>query len=251
MSMIKKMLIVCVFICVVGYNSLPTSTVGIEVEFPDVSHSPDNPVFKPILPDSKEEKEVKIDGMLAYRISWQMRKPVETKIFDQIEPGLTLREVITMLGPGYQLIGEGVGFIYWNCEDGRILNMWPKEYKLSEKPKYWIVVRGLNQKHDVIRKLAHDFIAGIRIVDAKALIVLKQDTYLVKAGKPRYYGIGDCFQKVEPLPRIDFRIKGIDADGVHCEYFYQALPEGLIHYFEHGNVILNEKSKNTKDSDKK
>ncbi len=225
---------------------------GVDTVFPNTSDQPAvHHDFKPITPDPKDAKEVKVGGVLAYHITWGALQTTQTDIFDTIKPGLTLKEIISVLGPGYQTPAEGVGLIYWKCEDGRILNVWPREYKLHEKPKYWINVRGVNQKHDVIEALAHDFIAGIRIVDTKVLVVLKEDTYLTKAGKPRYYGVGDCFQKVEPLPRIDFRIKHIDHAGVHCEYYYQAPPEGLIHYSEHGNIVLKEKANKAIDSDKK
>lgn len=127
-----------------------------------------------------------------------------------------------MLGPGYQPDGEGVGLIYWNCKDGSILKVWPYECKLDKKPKYWIDVRGTNQKHDIIKKMANDFIKGIEVVGEKVIIVLKKDMCLIKAGKPRYYKVGDCLQKVDPLPRIDFTIRKINSNIIPCDYFYQA-----------------------------
>ena len=214
---------------------------GVDVVFPSTSDQPlIHHNLKPITPAPKDAKEVKIDGVLAYHITWGPLQTIRTDIFDTIKPGLTLKEIISVFGPGYRTPAESAGLIYWKCEDGRILNVWPT--KLHEKTTYWIDVIGVNQKHDVIEAFAHDFIAGIRIVDTKVLVVLKEDTLLAKAGKSRYYGVGDCFQKVEPLPRIDFSIKHIDSAGVHCEYFYQAPPDGLIHYSEHGDIILKEKA---------
>ena len=239
-----RITILCTLLaCLTGCFSPSIPLGGVDVVFPNTSEPPPaHHAFKPIIPDPKDAREVTIDGVLAYHITWGDLQTIRTEIFDTIKPGLTLKEIINVFGPGYQTPAEGVGLIYWKCKDGRILNVWPREYKLHEKPKYWMNVRGVNQKHDLIETLAHNFIAGIRVVDTKALVVLKEDTYLAKAGNSRYYGVGDCFQKVEPLPRIDFRIEQIDPSGVHCKYFYQAPPDGLIHYSEHGNIILKEKA---------
>ena len=245
----KVMLIGALSISLLGCISKPVP-IGVEVEFPKSTNpAPLSSWDKPLSPAPDNMKEVMIEGMLVYRINWESQQPVQSKTFDGIKPGLTLEEMVTMLGPGYQPITEGVGLIYWDCEDGRTLNLKSKEYKLDEKPKYWIDVRGVNQKHGVVSQLTRDLIAGIKITDTRVAVVLKVDTYQAKAGKSRYYGVGDCFQKAEPLPRIDFTIKQIDGNGVHCEYFYQAVPEGLIHYCEQGNLILKEMKANNTSED--
>jgi len=75
--------------------------------------------------------------------------------------------------------------------------------------------------------------------------VLKVDAYPAKAGHKTCYKAGDRIQKTEPLPRLDLTINKIDSSGVYCDYFYQALPDGLVHYRENGSLLLKEKSPNT------
>src|ERR1700726_3361665 len=52
-------------------------------------------------------------------------RKVNGKQFDQIHSGLTLRELVTLLGrgwmPGHGEYEEGCGIIRWTCEDGREL----------------------------------------------------------------------------------------------------------------------------------
>lgn len=185
-------------------------------------------------------KAVKIDGFLAYYISTGPLHLIATIKFDSLKPGLTLKELIAKLGPGYQSPLEGVGLIYWKCEDGRILKVMPDSYKLNEKPRYWIEIFGNNQKHAEVQKLAMDFIKGIQVKNEEVLIALTKDTPLAKAHEVRAYEVGDCFQKVAPLPRIDFRIRKMDGQAIHCEYFYQAEPKGLNHVYDTGWVIIQE-----------
>jgi len=151
---------------------------------------------------------------------------------------MTLREIVSLLGPGSQNKFEGIGFITWRCEDGRVLQVWPTR-QIDEKAKYHISLRGENQRHDDVRQLAKALIARLEIAKQNVAVTLTEDTGQAKAGEARTYEVGQTFQKVDPLPRIDFTISKIEDDCVHCAYFYQAPPEGLFHYSETGTLILH------------
>ena len=176
---IRSTLIGSLVMLMCGCVSVPVSKDGIEVEFPNVTQ--ESPSFRPAYPDPpKESKEVKIEGTVAYRISGRSKESVKAELFDRIEPGLTLGEIIALLGPGYQPMWAGVGLVHWDCEDGRKLNVWPREGRLSEKPAYWVDVEGVNQKHEVVQKLATELVAGITIDGARVLIVCTKDTVQAK-----------------------------------------------------------------------
>jgi hypothetical protein len=176
----------------------------------------------------------------AYYIGGQNLQPVERSVFDKLAPGMSLQQLVALLGPGFQPIYEGIGLIYWSCEDGRALNYWP-DYDARGNSRYWVDAHGQDQKHEIVGRLAQDLIAGIVIKGAKAVIVCTKDTRQAKAGKPRTYAVGDTFQKVQPLPRIDLRIKRLDAKGLLCDYWYQASPEGILRYSESGTIMIRPK----------
>lgn len=67
----------------------------------------------------------------AYRFAYQviedgMSPPmVPTDVFYRIQSGMTLRELVDLLGPGWMTRYEGVGIITWTCQDGRQLQVCP------------------------------------------------------------------------------------------------------------------------------
>ena len=57
------------------------------------------------------------------------------RTFDQVRSGMTLGEVVGILGPGRIPGGpyhSGCGVIQWACEDGRQLSVWPVTYGRDE-----------------------------------------------------------------------------------------------------------------------
>src|SRR3954469_21328513 len=47
--------------------------------------------------------------------------PVPAAAFDKVRDGMTLREVVDLLGPGYIPNLSGTGNLRWTCADGRAL----------------------------------------------------------------------------------------------------------------------------------
>lgn len=184
----------------------------------------------------------RIDGVLAYFLSdpshlyiGELKKP---ESFDKLKEAMTLREIVSLLGPGSKNRFEGIGFITWRCEDGRVLKVWPTN-QIDEKAKYHISLYGKNQRHDDVKKLAESLIAKLEINKLNVVVTLTEDTDQAKAGEAKTYEVGQMFQKVDPLPRIDFTINKIEGEAVHCSYFYQPPPEGLLRYSETGTLILH------------
>ena len=77
-------------ILLIGCHALPVPQNGIEVDFSNITQETD-PIstfklpFK-ITPSKTEElKEVKIDGVLAYHIAWQLQQPIKKDIFNRIK----------------------------------------------------------------------------------------------------------------------------------------------------------------------
>lgn len=191
---------------------------------------------------------VRINGLLVYHSGKRYNEGHlhNVKSFNELKKGMTLKEIVMLLGPGSQNTEDsGIGFINWKCEDGRILNVWPSQ-QLNEKAKYHISLRGRNQRHQEIKKITMALITSLDIVNQKALVTLAVDTHQAKANQAKAYEVGNTFQKTEPLPRIDFTITSIEGDSVHCNYFYQAKPEGLLHYNENGKLILHKKQDSEK-----
>ncbi len=148
------------FVILIGLSackSLPVPKNGIEVEFPYLNGKSSDKQFiipaymKPpyLYPISskkdssqknipKKIEEVKIDGVLAYYITSSIypQRFVSKDKFDKIKPGLTLRQIVKILGPGYTYAFSGIWAIHWTCKDGRSLSVWPHEYKLDKKFKF-------------------------------------------------------------------------------------------------------------------
>ena len=220
---------------------------GIEVTFP-VATKPEGdgkpegakPIILQDLTVDDSLDPVRIDGLVAYYYGTQFYGggSLKPEGFDKLKEGMTLREIVTLLGPGSQSKIEGVGFIRWRCSDGRTLHVWPIR-QLDEEARYHISLCGSNQRHEVIAELTKSLISRIDISGQKVEVTLTLDTNQAKAGQVRIYEVGQTFQKVEPLPRVDFTITKIAGDSVHCRYYYQAMPEGLLRYSETGDLIIH------------
>lgn len=221
---------------------------GIDVTFPATEKPKDAAkllvVGESIVIDSPKPEPVRIDGIVVYfLLGFQYHggnggKTQECGSFDKLKEGMTLREIVSLLGPGSQNKFAGVANICWRCEDGRVLQVWPT-HQLDKKAKYHISLHGTNQRHDDVKQLAKALIARLDITKQKVAVILTEDTDQAKAGEVKTYEIGQTFQKVDPLPRIDFSIIKIEDKTVHCNYFYQAPPEGLLRYSETGTMILH------------
>ena len=215
---------------------------GVDVTFPPTERPKDTAKLRlfesAITDDSPEPK--RIDGLVVYfsGAHYYGGEAKKAEDFDKLKEAMTLREIVSLLGPGSQNKFEGVGFITWRCEDGRVLQVWPTS-QIDEKANYHISLRGENQRHDDVRQLAKALIERLEIAKQNVAVALAEDTHQAKAGEVKTYEVGQTFQKVDPLPRIDFTISKIEGDSVHCAYFYQALPEGLLRYSETGTLILH------------
>lgn len=75
------------------------------------------PVTEPILGGYDFAYQVIEDGMSP--------PMVPTDVFYRIQSGMTLRELVDLLGPGWMTPYEGVGIITWTCQDGRYLQVNP------------------------------------------------------------------------------------------------------------------------------
>jgi hypothetical protein len=166
---------------------------------------------------------VRIDGVVAYYRGGAQHLGGEPKSesFDKLKEGMTLKEIVSLLGPGSQNKFAGVGFISWRCEDGRILQVWPTE-QINEKAEYHVILTGTDQRHEEVARLAKALISSLNIKNLKVEVALTQDTSQAKAGQVRTYGVGQSFQKSEPLPELTFTIRKIEGYSVHCHYAYQA-----------------------------
>jgi hypothetical protein len=193
-------------------------------------------------------KPVKIDGTVVYFSGAHLYagKTQEPERFDKLKEGMTLRKIVSVLGPGSQNKFEGIGFITWRCKDGRVLQVWPTS-QIDEKAKYHISLNGSNQRHKEVGRLAKRLIARLDITKQKVAVVLTEDTHQAKAGAVKTYEVGQTFQKVDPLPRIDFSITKIEGESVYCRYFYQPAPQGLLRYSETGTLILHNREQDGAD----
>jgi len=242
-----------------GCKTLPVPKNGIDIEFPyvdgkvkdkrfiipaymkppylyPVSYIPKKYSSKKIV--AKKIKNVKIDGVLVYYIAYGPLKLINKDCFDKIKPGLTLRQIIKILGPGHMYPFSGVGGIYWTCKDGRgVVGIITNE--LDKKFNFTLCAK--NKKHTIIKKLAKDLISGMKIYDKKVLIVCTKNTAQAKAGEPRFYKINDWISKPSPLPGIEFKIRQIEPDGIFCDYSYEALPEDNMRYRETGVIFIKPK----------
>ncbi|MBC8128581.1 MAG: hypothetical protein H8M99_15690 [Gloeobacteraceae cyanobacterium ES-bin-144] len=215
---------------------------GVEVTFP-VATKPEgitkSEIVRGLTADVSPEP-IRIDGLIAFYSGAQYyggesRNP---ESFDKLKEGMTLREIVSLLGPGSQNKFEGIGLICWRCEDGRVLQVWPTD-KLNEKARYHIALHGTAQRREDVVRLAKALVSGANVANQKVAVTLTEDTHQAKAGQLMTYEVGQTFQRVEPLPRIDFTITKIKGNSVYCRYFYQAPPEGLLRYTESGDLILN------------
>jgi hypothetical protein len=57
----------------------------------------------------------------AYVIDGKGIKPATAAAFDNIRDGMTLKELVDVIGPGSMPALSGSGMLSWTCEDGRTL----------------------------------------------------------------------------------------------------------------------------------
>ena len=142
---------------------------GVEVEFPDAEEPAKivKLVDEPLVRDGELEP-IRIDGLLVYHSGahYYGGKIQKAEVFDELKKGMTLREIVTLLGPGSQNKFEGIGFLCWRCEDGRILRVWPTG-RLDEKANYHTNLYGTSERREDVRKLVKELVSKFDIVDGK------------------------------------------------------------------------------------
>lgn len=69
---------------------------------------------------------------LPYETSPEMPRKVKPKVLNKIRSGMTLAQVVDLLGKGWVPPGSGTGIVTWGCTDGRNLKVWPKRYTKDE-----------------------------------------------------------------------------------------------------------------------
>ena len=69
---------------------------------------------------------------LPYEVSSEMPRKVEPAALDKILSGMTLGQVVDLLGKGWLPPNSGTGTITWGCTDGRNLKVKPKRYLKDE-----------------------------------------------------------------------------------------------------------------------
>jgi hypothetical protein len=69
---------------------------------------------------------------LPYEVSSEMPRKVKPAALDKIRSGMTLGQVVELLGKGWVPPNSGAGVISWGCTDGRNLKVKPKRYVKDE-----------------------------------------------------------------------------------------------------------------------
>jgi hypothetical protein len=69
---------------------------------------------------------------LPYEVSSEMPREVKPAALDKIRSGMTLGQVVELLGKGWIPPNSGAGIITWGCTDGRNLRIKPKRYVKDE-----------------------------------------------------------------------------------------------------------------------
>lgn len=64
------------------------------------------------------DKELKL-----FQLGGRPAAPAPASEFDKLRAGMTLREIVHILGPGYVPEFSGTGIITWTCADGRVLSV--------------------------------------------------------------------------------------------------------------------------------
>ena len=67
-----------------------------------------------------------VDKVSYFVVSELRPKPIDSTREGQIKDGMTLKQVVATLGPGWMSPNEGVGFIQWFFNDGNALVIKPR-----------------------------------------------------------------------------------------------------------------------------
>lgn len=67
-----------------------------------------------------------------YEVSSEMSRKVKPAALDKIRSGMTLGQVVELLGKGWIPPNSGAGIITWGCTDGRNLKVKPRRYVKDE-----------------------------------------------------------------------------------------------------------------------
>jgi len=221
---------------------------GVAVDFPSITDEK-APLFSGIylMPDMRGKAvPYHMEGKLVFFMveggGGDSGFSIEKASFDKVWLGMTLDQLVSLLGPGTVSSFSGTASASWKCEDGRILSLVCPP-SIHQTAKFTIRQQGEDQRHEEVRKLAEKLIASIEIADGAVRVALTEDTHQAKAMVMKTYRVNETFQRRSLLPGIGFTITSIKDDAVHCRYSYQPSPDGVYQYSETGSIILRKTGK--------
>jgi RNA polymerase sigma factor (sigma-70 family) len=63
----------------------------------------------------------------------ELPRKVAKEKFDKVRYGMTLEEMVKLLGKAWMRPNSSIRDIYWGCEDGRVIQIYPAHYRRDEK----------------------------------------------------------------------------------------------------------------------
>jgi len=127
---------------------------------------------------------------LPYEVSSEMPRVVKPAALDKIRSGMTLGQVVELLGKGWIPPNSGTGTIVWGCSDGRNLKVKPKRYVKDE------VVSFEQREDDSAQMSIERSIAPAAAAEAGAS---RHGYYLFLADTPQ--GCEDCYLPLLIVPQ--------------------------------------------------
>jgi hypothetical protein len=73
------------------------------------------------------------DAWLYAHNGFQMPRTVPGEKFDKVRYGMTLEEMVKLLGKAWMRPNSSIRDIYWGCEDGRVICIFPAAYRKNER----------------------------------------------------------------------------------------------------------------------
>ena len=79
------------------------------------------------------EKVPAAEAWLYEHSGFELPRKVAKKAFDKVRYGMTLEEMVKLLGKAWMRPNSSIRDIYWGCEDGRVIQIYPARYRKAEK----------------------------------------------------------------------------------------------------------------------
>ena len=138
---------------------------------------------------------------LPYEVSSEMPRRVEPAALDTIRSGMTLGQVVELLGKGWIPPNSGTGTITWGCTDGRNLKVKPRRYTKDE-------VVSFEQREGDAARMSIERSLPARAAEAG---VSRHAYYLFLASAPQ--SCEDCYVPLLIVPQTleDVAASGRDA----------------------------------------